>query len=389
MKKFYVCISIIFVVLLCSFCFAKVGDKVGSVYSTDIKAYINDVPVVAYNIGGRTCVAIEEVTNGYAYNNYHRALLVDSFSPELLKRDTSSTKTTSIGKVVGTLYSTDIKTFFYDKEMTAYNIGGKTCVAIEDIGNDGKFSDIGGKYTWNPKDRTIKLEYMYSNTDEISNILKKYNYVLNIDCGKVTFVPDSVSSGLITTDFSKMYTKDSDRPEIIIDLFCDATLTGESMTQGLVSTIGYNFGRNTKQYYVENDHEKPKLEDSYYTFNYFYKDIIEKILGNEGAPNFSREEVVNELLDSGMGTLKDRFDTDNYTFLYYSQPTPRGTNEVICYVRNNGSYTTFTDEIDSIVGSTRKFESVEINKEAETVTVKVSGNEAIYTIDLKTEKVTN
>ncbi len=30
-----------------SIAFAKVGDIVGSIYSTDIKAYVNDIPVKA------------------------------------------------------------------------------------------------------------------------------------------------------------------------------------------------------------------------------------------------------------------------------------------------------------------------------------------------------
>ncbi len=128
------------------------------------------------------------------------------------------------------------------------------------------------------------------------------------------------------------------------------------------------------------------MEEVNYTFNYFYKDMIEKILENEGAPNFSREDVVDDLLDSGMATVKERVDTTNYTFLYFSQPTPRGTNEVICYVRNNGSYTMFTDEINN-EGSTRKFNNLTIDKDNEKVTLELAGSEGIYTIDLKTGKV--
>ena len=74
-------------------------------------------------------------------------------------------------------------------------------------------------------------------------------------------------------------------------------------------------------------------------------------------------------------------------FLYYSQPTPHGSNEVICYVRNNGSYTMFTDEINNN-NSTRRFNNLTIDKDNEKVTLELVGSDGTYTIDLRTEKVT-
>ena len=75
---------------------------------------------------------------------------------------------TAPGKVVGKIYKTDIKTSIYGVIIPTYNIGGKTAVAIEDLGYDGAFSHIGGKYIWNETDRTISLEFLYDSLAAVS-----------------------------------------------------------------------------------------------------------------------------------------------------------------------------------------------------------------------------
>ena len=64
--------------------YAKTGDVVGKIYSTDIKAYINGVWVDSYNIGGKTVVIIEDITNQFAYADNIRTLVIWDFAPSNL-----------------------------------------------------------------------------------------------------------------------------------------------------------------------------------------------------------------------------------------------------------------------------------------------------------------
>ena len=131
---------------------AAMVDVVGHIYSTDIRAYINGVEVHSYNIGGKTAVVIEDIfkerTQQYIYDDSSRTLKFFSLNPDYLVEEKAQNKTKP-GKVIGNIYETDIETSIYDVTIPAYNIGGKTAVAIEDLGYDGTFSPIGGKFVTN------------------------------------------------------------------------------------------------------------------------------------------------------------------------------------------------------------------------------------------------
>ena len=380
MKRFFG-ILVIFVFLMIGInCHAAVGDKVGDIYSTDIRAFINDIPVMAYNIGGRTCVAIEEVTTGYSYNDKFRMLLVSSFAPEYLIKDSSFSQNSEIGEIVGDIYSTDIKTLFYDKEILSYNIGGKTCVAIEDIGSDNDFSSIGGKYIWDPNERTIKLEYLYDNKHSLVEIQNKYKYGIKIENTIASFVPDIVSPAWVTTDFSGMYENYSQRRESIIPIYY--------ISASEENIIGYNFYSEYK-YFQYSDNSNPSLEEMVYTFNYFYRDKIEKIMSDKGEATFDRATVIEQYLQSGMAEIIERYDNKEYSFLYLSQPTSRGENEFLFYVRNDGSYENINSKLPQGKGNTRAFKDLIINEENETVTFSIAGVNGKYILNLKNCEIIN
>ena len=88
--------------------YAKTGDIAGNIYSTDIKAYINGVCVDSYNIGGKTVVIVEDITNQFAYADDVRTLVIWDFAPGNLVGTKKSSSQKS-GKVVGKIYETDIR----------------------------------------------------------------------------------------------------------------------------------------------------------------------------------------------------------------------------------------------------------------------------------------
>ena len=62
--------------------YAANGDVIGTVYSTDILAYINGRPVPSYNIGGRTAVLAEDLADSsygisFGYDDTRRLLTLD------------------------------------------------------------------------------------------------------------------------------------------------------------------------------------------------------------------------------------------------------------------------------------------------------------------------
>lgn len=380
MKHFSVILVLFILIFASSISFAKVGDKVGNIYSTDIKAYINNIPVKAYNIGGRTCVAIEEVTMGFAYNDSFRTLLVTSFDPNYMKEDNSTMKNTKVGKIVGSIYSTDIKTYFYNKELPAYNIGGKTCVAIEDFGLDNTFSDIGGKFIWNPDERTIKLEFLYDNQSSLMDVQNNYKYGIKIENGNVSFVPDIVLPSWTTTDFSGMYNNLIDRKEKVIPLYYVSD-DGKIL-------VGYNYCSDSKYFMYNDDGKNGHIEEMLYSFNYLYKDKIEEIMKEKGIPNFDRTRVIEEHIKSWLADPVERYDTDEYSFLYLRQPTPHGTNDILFYVRNDGSSKNILAEIPQVgMYNVRTINTLNIDEEKEMVTFNVLGLDGNYTFNMKTGEI--
>ena len=164
MKKLLsIILSTIIISTLSVSVFAANGDITGHIYSTDIRAFINGIEVESYNIGGKTAVVIEDIIRWnsyeYIYDDNTRTLKFFSLNPHCLVEKKAQNKTKS-GKIIGNIYQTDIRTSIYDVVVPTYNIGGKTAVAIEDLGYDSAFSPIGGKYIWNDKERTISLEFL-------------------------------------------------------------------------------------------------------------------------------------------------------------------------------------------------------------------------------------
>lgn len=207
MKKLmnYLLFSVLFSFIFCITIFAepKVGDVVGNIYSTDIMAYVDGVPIQSYNIGGKTAIVLEDLREyGFEveWRQDIRKLFVKSetyLQKEIEYPDTSQIVRGKTGEIVGKIYSTDIVAIVNGLEVPSYNIGGKTVVCIEDLGNidtqDNQNKQFGySKYAmyfiWNQPSRTIRLNTFKDNRYELEKICKQYNITVPVDC--LTYKPN-------------------------------------------------------------------------------------------------------------------------------------------------------------------------------------------------------
>lgn len=162
---------------------------IGHIYSTDIVAYIDDMAIPSYNIGGMTCVSEKDLKNyGFdlKWDSLLRTLYIN-FNKKLDNAPNYSAKKSKSGKVLGNIYETDIKVWVNAWYFKAYNIGGETMIPLEDLGKDIEdshyenynkeigFSNCGFKVLWNAKKRTIKAYTLH-----VGNILKIAQGVFNI-----------------------------------------------------------------------------------------------------------------------------------------------------------------------------------------------------------------
>ncbi len=171
---------------------AKVGDAIGNIYTTDIMADVDGMPIKSYNIGGRTAVVIEDLRDYGFYvewNSEKRSLTVKTeYKP--VKVPTYNHVKKTPGKIAGKIYETDIKVTVNGIEVPSFNLGGITAVAIEDMvdlegeryshdgnshqGMDRYYADTGMYYVWYGDARRISL-----------NTLRP-GYVVNTDFGEFT-----------------------------------------------------------------------------------------------------------------------------------------------------------------------------------------------------------
>ncbi len=194
-KKIFLLIALF--LFLCSSAYAAVGDVAGNIYTTDIAADIDGMPIKSYNIGGKTAVVLEDLRYyGFfvVWNPYTKILEVNTEQKPWNTPTYSHIKQTP-GRIAGNIYETDIKATINGIEVPSYNLGGVTAVAIEDMvdlpyerysydqnshqGMDKPYSDTGMYYVWNPEKRTISL-----------NTLRPGDTV-KTDCGEFTIISGS------------------------------------------------------------------------------------------------------------------------------------------------------------------------------------------------------
>lgn len=154
---------------------AAVGDVVGNIYTTDIAADVDGMPIKSYNIGGRTAIVVEDLREYGFYvewNEESRMVIVKTEYKPLTYPSYTHVKEAP-GNIAGKIYETDIKVTINGLEIPSFNLGGITAVAIEDIvdlpgerysydgnvhqGMSKPYADTGMYYVWNADSRTISL----------------------------------------------------------------------------------------------------------------------------------------------------------------------------------------------------------------------------------------
>ncbi len=157
---------------------------VGHIFSTDILTFVNQKPIDGYNIGGRTVVIAEDL-DGYGfnveYNDDIRTLKVysqfnrGSNNPAPIARG-------KVGQILGNVYKTDIRTYYNGILIEGYNIGGRTAVCLEDLGDTVNsanvafgYSDYLGRSIWDADNRTISFESYQKNEASILGVPKVYH----------------------------------------------------------------------------------------------------------------------------------------------------------------------------------------------------------------------
>lgn len=150
----------------------KRNNAIGQILSTDIVAYIDDMPIKSYNVDGKTVIVVEDLANyGFTvkWDGETRKLTATTSKLPITAPDYKpQTSDLKIGTVLGEIYLTDIVTEINGREYETYNINGQTVVVIEDLGdrmkdtdtniyNPYKYSSGGFKTIWDEVERTIKL----------------------------------------------------------------------------------------------------------------------------------------------------------------------------------------------------------------------------------------
>lgn len=364
MKKLLITLFLLILPLSVS---AKNGDINGNIYSTDIRAFINNVEVESYNIGGKTVVVLEDILkpnqNQLTYDNETRTLRLWSLDPQFIIEGKNNNSKKS-GTIIGKTYETDIKAVIYDTILPSYNIGGKTAVAIEDLGRDNDFSLIGGKFIWNETERTINLEFMYYNAD-----INPKNIIMNV------FINDDVTEGVATFEEvlhcggGRIYHSDEESPfqKNNIDILFPIKSQGE--------ILGYFLRRPSEEYL-------------YPSILYLYPEKFEQAIKDYTPLQIkSRDEVIEHFCTyHSVGGINQRFDTDEYSFVQITTALTSGSVNYLIQAYDDGRY---IDYLDGIHNSKRSVRNLKIDEQNEKVTFSYVDRYTAewftnYEIDLKT-----
>ncbi|MBQ8396928.1 MAG: hypothetical protein IJX53_01870 [Clostridia bacterium] len=141
---------------------ASAADQVlGQYLYTDIVAYIDNHPIRSYNILGNTYIVVEDLMQyGFdvTWDGVNGRLVIGTTRTAAPEAYTSTYKPTAntvpAGTPAGDYYYTQVTTWIGDKQITGYNIGGYTCIFMDDLA--AHFAAPGG-YVWSPEDKALYM----------------------------------------------------------------------------------------------------------------------------------------------------------------------------------------------------------------------------------------
>lgn len=292
--------------------YAKPGDVIGKVYSTDIIAKIDNLNAPSYCIDGKTAIILEELADNDLNLNYAIKVKYDDDARRLdvtmesskgcWGKEYEEIKRGTPGKIVGEVYETDIKVVFNGYEIEGMNIGGRTAVAIEDLGLVGGINEEFGyskyrcKATWKADERIIALDFI----DKESSF-SVYNYGHSL---KYSF-----NDNILTAEFDRMANYVSEISEFVVseEFKNDANvLKPLYFDDGTTKTeIGFT--------YVEHDTVDDSFLQKYYiTDSEFFKEFTDNI--SDGTKPVL-EEALKVLDDKINYAVLDTFETEDFYVL--------------------------------------------------------------------------
>lgn len=173
-----------------SVAFAKVGDVIGYAIYTDIVAYINNYPIMSYNVNDYTVVVAEDLRNyGFdvEWNEKTRSLHISKGdATTITPYGTIYSYASKKGQKSMPYLETDIKTYINGTEIDSYNINGSTVVNMEDL-------TPFGEVIWIPEARALKMRIeglphgTYKIPDDINTTEKTQNRTpVIVETNKIT-----------------------------------------------------------------------------------------------------------------------------------------------------------------------------------------------------------
>ncbi len=126
------------------------GNSSHTVMFTDIKTYINNMPIDTVNVNGYTAVKLKDLDGkGFTVtydNNSRTQTVVTEKDAQISNNDFSKPKYIGldIGQPLGYIAKSDIKVIFDGKELQGYNLDGYMLVIVQDlkkVGMDIKYDE--------------------------------------------------------------------------------------------------------------------------------------------------------------------------------------------------------------------------------------------------------
>ncbi len=163
MKKRFILLFVFCCCIICISDTAYAAKRIGQATYTDIVTYVNHFPISTYDINGQTAIVAEDLQYyGFdiQYQNEYRLLDIKYSSGwgsanHIPKQDIKPS-----GSFAANIYQTDITTRFEGKEITSYNIGGKTMIPMDAL-------EKYGKTIWYPEGK--KLYFTYTPSSEYTS----------------------------------------------------------------------------------------------------------------------------------------------------------------------------------------------------------------------------
>lgn len=183
------CICCLLITLAMLFCAIPINAAtvIGSVLTTDIKAYINGCEVPSYNIDGNIVVVGQDLRSygfNVVYDNNTRTSYISyDGSGTWTPIAPSIVNSQSIGTKVMDVYQSDISVSVNGNKVACYNVGGKMAFRFSEL-------KVFGNYSYDNETRSANLWVDETKSNEIDNV-------------------SAVASSSVANDFENIYIDES------------------------------------------------------------------------------------------------------------------------------------------------------------------------------------